>query len=102
MNKRWYERVNYPNEATQEMIKEANKMTREKEYGEIQLSEVKFGYINTRVQTYFKNWGLNTVQEVVDYPLNDLIKIKGFGKKALTAVQMVFIENDYWVYNGKV
>ena len=101
MNKRWYERVNYPNEATQEMIKEANKMTREKEYSKIQLSDVNFGRtINTRIQTYFKNLGLDRVQEVVDYPLNDLIKIKGFGKKALTAVQMVFIENDYWVYNG--
>ena len=97
MNKRWYERVNYPNEATQEMIKEANKMTREKEYSKIQLSDVNFGRtINTRIQTYFKNLGLNTVQEVIDYPLNDLIKIKGFGRIALTAVQMVFIENHYW------
>ena len=51
------------------------------------LSDVRFGRkINTRIQTYFKNLNLHTVEDVVNYPLQDLVKIKGFGMIAYTCV----------------
>tara|TARA_R100001530_G_C4244509_1_gene136197 strand:+ start:94 stop:306 length:213 start_codon:yes stop_codon:yes gene_type:complete len=56
------------------------------------ISDVNFGYINARVQTYFIKLQLQTVKEIVDYPVQDLIKIKGFGRKAYTAVLCTLLE----------
>ena len=53
---------------------------------EILLTDIEFGYINKRVQNYFAKLQLQTVREVIDYPIRDLVKIKGFGNIAYTAV----------------
>ena len=77
-------------------------ITHAPDFRETKLTEVDFHYMNTRVQAYFRSLGLKTVREVITYPMHDLIKNKGFGMRSLTCVRMVFDENGYWGYNGKV
>tara|TARA_Y100001938_G_C7968684_1_gene368208 strand:+ start:377 stop:817 length:441 start_codon:yes stop_codon:yes gene_type:complete len=51
------------------------------------LTDIEFGRnINKRIQTYFTKLQLQSVGEVIDYPIQDLLKIKGFGRIAYTYV----------------
>ena len=59
----------------------------------MKITEINFGKnYNPRVQRYCKELGLSTVKEVIDYPIHDLAKIKGFGRKSFTAIQCTFID----------
>ena len=59
----------------------------------MKMTDINFGrHCDIKIQRVLKELGLNTVKEVVDYPIHDLIEIKGFGRKSFTAVQCVFIE----------
>ena len=64
----------------------------------MKITDVNFGkgsrtkHLDNSIQRFFKELGLNTIKEVVDYPMHDLIEIKGFGRRSFTAVQCVFIE----------
>ena len=55
--------------------------------------EVNFGRNNTRIQTYFKKMKLHTVQDIIDYPVDNLAKRnRGFGQISFTAV-IITLEN---------
>jgi|15BtaG_2_1085339.scaffolds.fasta_scaffold00062_51 hypothetical protein len=55
---------------------------------------MKIKYINfgVRIQNYFKSLGLETTDEIINYPLEELININGFGMKSFTAVKCILEE----------
>tara|TARA_R110002051_G_C8612259_1_gene482066 strand:- start:479 stop:853 length:375 start_codon:yes stop_codon:yes gene_type:complete len=55
---------------------------------------MKIKYINfgVRIQNHFKSLGLETTDEIINYPLRELINIKGFGMKSFTAVKRILEE----------
>ena len=61
------------------------------------LTDIKFG---KRIQTYFKNLNLITVEDVVNFPIENLIKVKGFGMKSYYATMGQLADED--IYHAKL
>ena len=55
----------------------------------MKIKDVDFG---VRIQNYFKSLGLETTDEIINYPLEELININGFGMKSFTAVECILEE----------
>ena len=53
------------------------------------LKDIDFGYGSGRLEKHFDNLKLRTVFDVLSFPINDLLKIKGFGRKCLTQLESV-------------
>ena len=64
----------------------------------MKITDVNFGrgfrtkHLDNNIQRCFKELGLNTIKDVVDYPIHNLMKIKGIGRQSFTAIQCVFIK----------
>ena len=59
----------------------------------MKIAEIDFGKnYNPRVQRYCKELGLSTAKEVIDYPILNFVKIKGFGRKSITSIQCTFLD----------
>jgi DNA-directed RNA polymerase subunit alpha len=43
-------------------------------------------HLSTRIQLTFKNEGINTVSDILDYTSHDLMRFRNFGRKSLTEV----------------
>ena len=71
---------------------EKNKRTENPFLLTMNLTEIRFGGFRSdvRVTNLLKREGFNTVQEVLDYPIYNLMKIEGLGRVAFTIITMTF------------
>ena len=49
------------------------------------LTDISFG---KRIQKYFKDLNLITVEDVVNFPIEDLVKIKGIGRSRINPLYL--------------
>ena len=58
------------------------------------ITQIRFSGVrgDVRVTNLLIREGLNTVQDILDYPIYDLMKIEGLGRRAFTIITMTFEE----------
>ena len=61
------------------------------------LTDISFG---KRIQKYFKDLNLITVEDVVNFPIEDLVNIRGFGMKSYWRTMGQLAEED--IYHAKL
>ena len=61
------------------------------------LTDMSFG---RRIQKYFKDLNLITVEDVVNFPIEDLVKVRGFGMKSYWRTMGQLAEED--IYHAKL
>lgn len=48
-----------------------------------------------RIKTLFAKAEFKTVEDIIKYPLLDLVKYKGFGKKSYSEVKWFLVKNNF-------